>query len=129
MTIECIRSPTVLVSSFTLRASAVYLQRGIKLDRGAQDGNARDRHSSVRTDHKILNKEAHNECWQNFFIREFIGTRFASERFSRFLSSTEGFTIKNKNTNNNNDKEFILHLNPFRPKALFTIVITYEIKV
>ena len=41
MSIECIRSPTVLVSSFTLRASAVYLQRGHKLDRGAQDWNAR----------------------------------------------------------------------------------------
>ena len=32
-----------------------------------------DWYSSVRTDHKILNKEAQNEGWQNFFIREFIG--------------------------------------------------------
>ena len=31
-----------MVSSFTLKASAVYLQRGLKLDRGAQDLNARE---------------------------------------------------------------------------------------
>ena len=35
-------APTILVSSFTLKASAVYLQRGLKLDRGAQDWNARE---------------------------------------------------------------------------------------
>ena len=34
-------APTVLVSSLTLKASAAYLQRGLKLDLGAQDRNAR----------------------------------------------------------------------------------------
>ena len=33
-------APTVLVSSLTLKAPAVYLQRGLKLDLGAQDWNA-----------------------------------------------------------------------------------------
>ena len=33
-------------------------------------------HSSVRTDHKILNNEAHNKWWQNSYGREFIGTCF-----------------------------------------------------
>ena len=33
-----------MVSSFTIRASAVYLQRGLKLDREAQDWNAREDH-------------------------------------------------------------------------------------
>ena len=68
-----------------------------------------DWHSSVRTDHKTLNNEAH-ECEKYFFIRDLIGTCFI-EIFT-VSSSTEGFTIKNNNTTtnnniNNNNKEFI----------------------